>query len=232
MDWDNSVPTDSLLASLPPQELQSSSLFMSQDNVAIESVCLDLIRTEAAAEMAANNLQDTTIYGAVDNYLHEASQADNPPSGTYYAPNGDSVRLQSLGVHEHWDNSTDRQYSRNLKTGNGIELVTLKSSTTAVPEAVTTPTGYLLAQNYPNPFNPSTTIRFDVATRSRVRLLIFNVLGQKVAELANQEMTTGSYEKVWNARVASGLYIYRIEAVSVSDPSKRFVDEKKMVLLK
>ena len=209
-----------------------SSLFMSQDNVAIESVCLDLIRTEAAAEMAANNLQDTTIYGAVDNYLHEASQANNPPSGTYYAPNGDSVRLQSLGVHEHWDNSTDRQYSRNLKTGNGIELVTLKSSTTAVPDAASAPTGYVLAQNYPNPFNPSTTIRFDVATRSRVRLLIFNVLGQKVAELANQEMTTGSYEKVWNARVASGLYIYRIEAVSVSDPSKRFVDEKKMVLLK
>ena len=93
---------------------------MSQDNVAIESVCLDLIRTEAAAEMAANNLQDTIIYGAVDNYLHEASQG-KPPSGTYYAPNGDSVRLQSLGVHEHWDNSTDRQYSRNLKTGNGIE---------------------------------------------------------------------------------------------------------------
>jgi len=50
--------------------------------------------------------------------------------------------------------------------------------------------------------------------------------------LANGEMSTGSYEKVWNARVASGLYIYRIEAVSVSDPSKRFVDERKMILLK
>jgi hypothetical protein len=208
-----------------------SSVFMSQDNVAIESVCLDFIRAEAAAQMAANNLHDTTIYGAIDNYLHEASQANNPPSGTYYAPNGDSVRLQSLGVHEHWNNSTDREYSRNLGTGNGIELVKLKSTTTSVAEAKV-PTGYALAQNYPNPFNPSTTIRFDVATRSRVRLSIFNVLGQKVAELANGEMSTGSYEKVWNARVASGLYIYRIEAVSVSDPSKRFVDEKKMILLK
>jgi hypothetical protein len=209
-----------------------SSLFLSQDNVAIESVGLDLIRTEAAAEMAANNLQDTTIYGAVDNYLHEASQANNPPSGTYYAPNGDSVRLQSLGVHEHWNNANDRQYSRNLGTGNGIELVTLKSSTTSVPAASMAPAGYLLAQNYPNPFNPSTTIRFDVATRSQVRLSIYNVLGQKVAELANEEMSTGSYEKIWNARVATGLYIYRIEAVSVSDPSRRFVDEKKMVLVK
>jgi hypothetical protein len=134
-------------------------------------------------------------------------------------------------VHEHWNNSTDKEYSRNLGTGNGIELVKLKSTTTSVAEAKV-PTGYALAQNYPNPFNPSTTIRFDVTTRSRVRLSIFNVLGQKVAELANGEMSTGSYEKVWNARVASGLYIYRIEAVSVSDPSKRFVDEKKMILLK
>ncbi len=209
-----------------------SSFFLSQDNVAIESVALDFIRAEATAETAANKLHDTTIYGAVDNYLHEASQADNPPSGTFYAPNGDGVQLQSLGVHEHWNNSTDRQYSRNLGTGNGIELVTLKSSTTSVPEAAAAPTGYLLAQNYPNPFNPSTTIRFDVATRSRVRLSIFNVLGQRVAELANGEMSTGSYEKIWNARVASGLYIYRIEAVSISDPSKRFIDEKKMVLLK
>jgi len=209
-----------------------SSLFMSQDNVAIESVCLDFIRTEAAAQMAANKLHDTTIYGAVDNYLHEAAMANNPPSGTFYAPNGDGVRLQSLGVHEHWNNSTERKYSRNLGTGNGIELVQLKSTTTSVPEAASAPAGFVLSQNYPNPFNPSTTIRFDVATRSKVRLSIYNVLGQKVTELANEEMSTGSYEKVWNARVASGLYICRIEAVSVSDPGKRFVDEKKMVLLK
>jgi hypothetical protein len=223
----NNLDNTSRWKSAPFNNNWTSSLFLSQDNVAIESVCLDFLRTE----QAANPANYTLTYGAVDNYLHEASQANNPPSGTYYAPNGDSVRLQSLGVHEHWNNSTDREYSRNLGTGNGIELVKLKSTTTSVAEAKV-PTGYALIQNYPNPFNPSTTIRFDVATRSRVRLSIFNVLGQKVAELANGEMSTGSYEKVWNARVASGLYIYRIEAVSVSDPSKRFVDEKKMILLK
>lgn len=203
-----------------------SSLFMSQDNVAIESVGLDFIRAEAAV-----NPHDTTIYGAVDNYLHEAAQADDPPSGTFYAPNGDGVRLQSLGVHEHWNNSTDKQYSRNLGLNEGIELVQIKSSTTAVPEA-NVPAGYSLSQNFPNPFNPSTTIRFDIATRSRVRLSVYNLLGQRVAELANEELSTGSYERIWNARVASGLYLYRIEAVPVADPSKRFVEEKKMVLLK
>jgi hypothetical protein len=92
--------------------------------------------------------------------------------------------------------------------------------------------GYALKQNYPNPFNPSTTIRFSVPTRSRVRVSILNLLGQQVAELANEEMGSGSFERVWNANVASGLYFYRIEAVSVTDPGKRFVDVKKMILLR
>jgi hypothetical protein len=95
-----------------------------------------------------------------------------------------------------------------------------------------TPSSYTLSQNYPNPFNPSTTIRFSVPTRSRVRLTIFNLLGQQVAELANEEMGAGNFERTWNANVASGLYFYRLEAVSLSNLGKRFVDVKKMVLVK
>jgi parallel beta-helix repeat protein len=63
------------------------------------------------------------VTGYPENYLHEMAQADNPPSGTFYDPEGDGVRLQSMGVHEHWNNPVDRQYSRNLGTGDGIELV-------------------------------------------------------------------------------------------------------------
>jgi hypothetical protein len=94
------------------------------------------------------------------------------------------------------------------------------------------PSQCFLGQNYPNPFNPSTTIRFALPTRSRVRLAIFNVLGQQVAELVSEEVNAGYFQKVWTAGVASGLYFYRLEAVSVSNPSKRFVDMKKMILLK
>jgi hypothetical protein len=94
------------------------------------------------------------------------------------------------------------------------------------------PTQFLLAQNYPNPFNPSTAIRFSITERSRVNLTIFNLLGQQVAELANEEMNSGNFERTWNANVASGLYFYRLEAVSVSNPGKRFVDVKKMVLVR
>jgi hypothetical protein len=55
-----------------------------------------------------------------DNYLHEAALADHPPSGVRYAPDG--VPLKSLGVHEHWNNEVDREYSRNLGRDEGIEL--------------------------------------------------------------------------------------------------------------
>jgi hypothetical protein len=106
-----------------------------------------------------------------------------------------------------------------------------------VPVSVAGSTGpmvndYKLFRNYPNPFNPSTTILFSIAERSRVRVTIFNLLGQQVAELANEEMSAGYFEKTWNANVASGLYFYRLEAVSVSNPGKRFADVKKMILLR
>ncbi|MBN2507986.1 MAG: DUF362 domain-containing protein [Verrucomicrobia bacterium] len=92
------------------------SLFASQDPVAIDSVALDFLQ----AEWPNHPRQP-----GVDDYLREAALANDPPSGTFYDPNHDSPgqRLPSLGVHEHWNNPQDKQYSRNLGTGSGIELV-------------------------------------------------------------------------------------------------------------
>jgi uncharacterized protein (DUF362 family) len=112
----------SLHQSIAPEKWQSSpfngnwtaSLFMSQDPVALDSVAVDFF----AAEPTANQM-----VGTVDNYLHEAALANHAPSKTRYAPEGNGVTLASLGVHEHWNNPKDKQYSRNLGTGRGIELV-------------------------------------------------------------------------------------------------------------
>jgi len=68
--------------------------------------------------------------GAVDNYLHEAA-AQRPPSATRYDPEGDGRTLASLGVHEHWNSPEKKQYSRNLGTGKGIELVSLPGGSRA-----------------------------------------------------------------------------------------------------
>ncbi len=86
-----------------------SSIFMSLDPVAIDSVALDFIRNEL---YVVNN---------ADNFLIEAATADKEqPWGGYFMPDGHHVK--SLGVHEHWNNPQDRQYSRNLGTDTGIEL--------------------------------------------------------------------------------------------------------------
>ena len=95
-----------------------ASLFVSQDGVAIESVAVDFCRTEPVMKRFVN--------GNVDNYLHEAAQAGDPPSGVTYDPEGDGTPLESLGVHEHWNNARDKQYSRNMGKDRGIELVTVR----------------------------------------------------------------------------------------------------------
>ena len=93
------------------------------------------------------------------------------------------------------------------------------------------PTKFALNQNYPNPFNPSTEIRFDLPTRSQVSIEIYNVLGQKVKTLVDEEKPAGPYIVDWNGtsdngtQVSSGVYFYRMQAGS-------FVETKKMMLLK
>jgi hypothetical protein len=99
-----------------------SSLFASQDPVAIDSVAFDFLWAE---------WDDHPHKSGAEDYLHEAAQAGNPPSGTFYDPNhaSDVTRLASLGVHEHWNNARDKHYSRNLGTGAGIELVRVEAGT-------------------------------------------------------------------------------------------------------
>jgi hypothetical protein len=89
-----------------------SSLFASQDPVAVDSVGLDFLRAE------------WPLLSNADNYLHEAALISSPPSATVYKPDGTAV-TESLGVHEHWNNSSSKQYTRNLDpiNGKGIELV-------------------------------------------------------------------------------------------------------------
>jgi hypothetical protein len=91
--------------------------------------------------------------------------------------------------------------------------------TTDVEESpITLPTAFSLQQNYPNPFNPSTVIRFQLPVVSQVRLHIYNLKGQLVRTLVNEQKPAGRHQVVWDgrndvgARVPSGVYLYRIEA--------------------
>jgi len=102
-----------------------SCILGSLDGVALDSVGLDILFSQTKNNPDKDNYNRPwmLIRENADGYLHEMAQADNPPSGMVYMQNG--KRVESLGVHEHWDGDETRRYSRNLDpvNGKGIELI-------------------------------------------------------------------------------------------------------------
>src|SRR5664280_888879 len=101
-----------------------------------------------------------------------------------------------------------------------------------VETEVATPKIFELSQNYPNPFNPSTKINYQVPVDAKVLMEVYNIAGQRVFELVNQEQSAGYYTVDFGAtKLASGVYIYRL-AASDKVTGNNFSSIKKMMLLK
>ena len=115
--------------------------------------------------------------------------------------------------------------------GWAVDNLEIQDSFTAIGDDDLAPGRYSLAQNYPNPFNPETTIAFTLATVGKVKINIYNVLGQKVRTLLDENRAAGVHRIQWDGtgengvKVASGVYLYRITAGD-------FVSQRKMILLK
>jgi hypothetical protein len=101
------------------------------------------------------------------------------------------------------------------------------SFTTAIVEnQLSTPKDFSLSQNYPNPFNPTAIIQFTVPKQEHVTLIVYNLIGQQVTTLVNDEISAGTHKTTFNAgSLASGIYIYRLIGNSVNIT-------KKMILMK
>ncbi len=93
------------------------------------------------------------------------------------------------------------------------------------------PTQFALHQNYPNPFNPNTIIKYDLPKTANVKLVLYNMIGQRVRTLVDKEQVAGFHAVEWDGRndsgvpLATGVYLYRLEA-------DEFVQVKKLLLLK
>ena len=95
-----------------------------------------------------------------------------------------------------------------------------------IVEVEIAPSVFSLSQNYPNPFNPSTTINYQLPVNSFVTLKVYDVLGNEVATLVNEEKLAGEYEIEFDAsEIGSGVYFYKLQAGS-------FIEMKKMIFLK
>ncbi len=102
----------------------------------------------------------------------------------------------------------------------------LDSALVEVEQEFTNPTEFILYQNHPNPFNPSTSLQYAISSRQFVLLKVYDVLGNEIETLVNEEKSVGTYELTWSAaNLPSVVYFYRLKSGS-------FVETKKMLLLK
>lgn len=114
--------------------------------------------------------------------------------------------------------------------GVGMSGVITVQAATDVDDKVLTTTDYKLFQNFPNPFNPSTIITFQVFVQSSVSLIVYDIIGNQVATLLNEEKPAGKYTVNFDASntgklLSSGIYYYKMRAGN-------FSEIKKMVLIK
>ncbi|HMU41935.1 MAG TPA: T9SS type A sorting domain-containing protein [Ignavibacteriaceae bacterium] len=161
---------------------------------------------------------DTNIFVATEYYGVFLSK-DNGGSWTQINEGMGNQTIASLAI------SPDYIYAGTL--GSSTWRRPLSEIITSVEAQETDlPSNFNLAQNYPNPFNPSTKIRYSVPISEFVTLKVYDVLGNEVAALVNEEKPAGTYEVNFNAsQLSSGIYFYKLQAGS-------FVETKKMILLR
>ena len=107
-----------------------------------------------------------------------------------------------------------------------IPVHMIVSTTVGIEDEFPLPTVYSLYQNFPNPFNPSTTIKYSIPNEGRVSLTVFNLLGEEVTTLVNEEQSAGNYKVEFNiSSLPSGVYFYQLKAGT-------FVSTRKMLLIR
>ncbi len=144
-------------------------------------------------------------------------------NGEYYQP-----FIDQTAAYDPWqpyqfqnmDNASEGTYD--MDNGHHI-TVTMYQDPASAEELTETgiPTEFALGQAYPNPFNPSTTISFNVAATGNVSLVVYNVMGQEVARLADRQFQPGTYNATFNAAaLSSGVYFIRMDAPAFSAVQK------------
>jgi len=129
-------------------------------------------------------------------------------------------------------NSLDKTITLAQGSGGVFKVTFELTGVQGIAENSNIPETFSLGQNYPNPFNPSTVISYSIPTESNVKIIIYNILGSEIAKLTAGIQTAGNHKINFNAaKLSSGVYIYRIEAESLTG-SSRFTASRKMILMK
>lgn len=175
-----------------------SSLFVSLDPVAIESVCHDFLRAEYHGPTVAESRPN---WDGVDDYLHQAADSSWWPDGIIYDPDNDGVIITTLGVHEHWNDSINKEYSRNLGVGEGIELIKAHETNVGLNEAQES----LNIHIYPNP-----TSDFVVLENRNQKTLEIQLISSQGSIISNSRIERNSQIMLDLKQYPSGIYFINI----------------------
>ncbi len=218
-----------LAQNIPPDTLWSADIVLGFNSVVVQAESVIFSGT------LVNNLYWTNIYNIVGDSINIAlagSQTINGSGTLVY------IRFKVLPSALPGDSSVIRFKRMIFNDGDPLALTkdgVLRITPTSVheDENLNLPKDFNLGQNYPNPFNPTTTIafrvdgsRFMVHSPARTTLVIYNVLGQKVSILVNENLKAGTYQTTWDGKndagekVHSGVYFYRLTSGGISETRK------------
>lgn len=152
------------------------------------------------------------------------------------------VLIDKLIKSTQYLRQSDKYSFTNLSKPNPRKMNLLVGSQSFIQNKLTEigaiPSEFELSQNFPNPFNPTTVIRYGLPSASRITIKIYDLLGQEIKTLVDETLDKGYHSVEWNGKnsigfgAASGLYFYRIEATDIQNPGKKFVQVKRMLLMK
>lgn len=191
------------------------------------------------------NADSTISVAQGDSVKFEVMAYDLNADTLFYSWTLDNLLIDGETSSTYLLRTTDLQPGYHSLTAEVADLDTFVSITWDIEVAILTkveeeqvsniPQRFALLQNYPNPFNAETVIRYELPKPATVVVSIYNLLGQKIKTLVNQQMEAGYQSINWDARnedghgVASGIYIYQIEAKA---KGQRFLQNRKMILLR
>lgn len=213
---------------IPPYGAGSSIIFFSNDREQNESV-------KALRNYYDNYPKLWGLYGFKDAYnLGVASDSlDDWYADEYF---GIDVGPMLLMIENYRTGLVWNHFMSNEQIKKAIEKIFTRNAHVDEYDFIP-PKKFLLLQNYPNPFNPATTIRYDIARKSEVSLLVYNILGHRVRQILNQEHQPGNYSVTWDGKdsagnpVPSGIYLCTLDAIS-HESDKEFHQMRKMILLR
>jgi plastocyanin len=172
---------------------------------------------------------DSILVFVGDTIRWQGNFAMHPLSSTSVPPGAVSFHQASSDVFDYVVTVAGTYlYQCDFHFSSGMKGKIIALGTSGVNNTYTSmqPDAFRLRQNFPNPFNPSTTISFDIPSPTHVSIKVYNLIGEMIATIADENMSAGSYSMVWNAAsIPSGVYFYRLNA-------GQFTQTRKLMVLK